>query len=152
VTNVTGASVSFTFYGTAVEIFGSRRRDSGRYQVTLDDKPFEVENATSTISDFRASLFVKKGLSKREHTVVLENREAKNRDIDYVGTATFDNQTRALTQREIKITWEQSVGQDNEPCTVHTIQDSDPMFTYEPANQWTTDPPFVNGYSGGSGQ
>ncbi|KAH6911564.1 hypothetical protein BKA70DRAFT_1423293 [Coprinopsis sp. MPI-PUGE-AT-0042] len=124
------STVSFTFYGTGVEIFGSKRpSEYGSYQVTLDEETFEAENGTATTSDFRASLFSRTGLSKAEHTIRLENIEAKYRDIDY----------------------EQSVGQDNEACTIHTIQDSDPIFTYEPVEQWRTDPPFVHRCSGGSG-
>ena len=84
VTNETGATVTFNFYGTAVEIFGSKRSNQGLYRVVLDDKPYEAQNASVTPIEFGASLFAIDGLPRGEHTVILENRESKARDIDFV--------------------------------------------------------------------
>lgn len=80
--------MSFSFNGTAVEIFGARRDNHGDYQITID-------NVTSTISGlsnpnvFKTSLFSISNLTQGLHTVTLTNKPTDNNhkfvDIDFVG-------------------------------------------------------------------
>ncbi|KAH6912743.1 hypothetical protein BKA70DRAFT_774016 [Coprinopsis sp. MPI-PUGE-AT-0042] len=130
VTASQNAAFSFNFFGTSVGIYGAKRGNHGRYQVTIDGTAFPTESAAGPDS-VNQTLF-STGLDKGEHTVRLSNLEAKFRDIDYVA-------------------WEQSVGKDDEQLIVNTIQDSHPSFIYTPADRWGTSPPFVAAYSGGDG-
>ncbi|KAH6901885.1 hypothetical protein BKA70DRAFT_1196588 [Coprinopsis sp. MPI-PUGE-AT-0042] len=131
-TDVEGATVSFSFYGTGVGIYGSTRPRYGGYQVLVDGRPYEVQSGRSDREIWQQPLFTVGDLPKGDHTVVLRNVEAKLRDLDY-------------------FTWEPSIGNDDEPVTIQTVQDSHPSFTYDPPEKWTTDAPNVQAYSGGTG-
>ncbi|TFK23062.1 hypothetical protein FA15DRAFT_670896 [Coprinopsis marcescibilis] len=133
VTNNTGASFSFDFYGTYVAIHGARRPAHGRYQVTVDGQAFPPQSALAPAEarEYQVALF-ETNLSKAFHTVELTNIEDRFRDVDFVS-------------------WEASVGGDDEPLIVNTIQDTHPAFTYDPPEQWTTQPPRFTLFSGSSG-
>jgi Carbohydrate esterase 2 N-terminal len=83
VTAQQNAALSFNFYGTSVGIYGARRANHGRYQVTIDGQSFTPESAAAPDAT-NATLFLTSGLPKAEHTVRLVNLEGRFRDIDYV--------------------------------------------------------------------
>ncbi|KAH6901918.1 hypothetical protein BKA70DRAFT_1568110 [Coprinopsis sp. MPI-PUGE-AT-0042] len=132
ITEVRDATVSFNFYGTALEFYGARRTTQGVYRVSIDGIAFDPENATVTEDVFNVPLFTASGLPRGEHSVRLENFGGRWRDLDYVA-------------------WDQSVGDDSEEVQVYTLQDSDPSFSYQPPSSWGTNPPNVEAYSGGNG-
>ncbi|KAF7428041.1 hypothetical protein PC9H_007260 [Pleurotus ostreatus] len=130
VSNTQDASLSFSFNGTAVEIFGAKRGNHGDYQITID-------NVTSTSSGradpsvFKTSLFSISNLAQGIHTVTLTNKPTDNNhnfvDIDFVS-------------------------QDDDKLMVKTYQDTDPSFSYTPPNVWTTNPDQIGLFNAGSGQ
>ncbi|TFK17074.1 hypothetical protein FA15DRAFT_605781 [Coprinopsis marcescibilis] len=131
-TERTGSTFSFTFYGTGVGIYGARRGNHGFYQVTVDGSTVLSQSGRADPFEFNATLY-SATLTKGFHRVQLRNTDNSFRDIDYVS-------------------WEASVGQDNEPLIVNVIQDSHPAWTYTPELAWTTQPPDVAAFSGGSGR
>ncbi|KAJ2917029.1 hypothetical protein MD484_g3407, partial [Candolleomyces efflorescens] len=132
VTQSTGASFSFRFYGTRVEIFGSKRVGHGAYQASLDGVSSPAASGSADPGQFKTSLYsstVQKGF----HNVTLSNMEARFLDVDFVS-------------------WMASVGRDDEPLIVNTRQDNDPGFAYNPPDAWMTTPPSVGTFSGSNGQ
>lgn len=132
-TQTDGASASFAFNGTGVSIFGSKRGNHGFYQVTVDGNVVSI--ATGQVADpgqFQVPLFTSTGLNEGFHTVKLTNQGGTFLDVDF-------------------ITYESSVGGDDEKFVVNTVQDSDSSFVYSPANSWGTNVPNVGTYSGSSG-
>ena len=85
-TNVTGGSMTFTFYGTAIEIFGAFRFNHGQFRVTLDQKSQDLSGLPFSGNDvFRKPLFRAGSLALAQHTIVLENLEdGKFLDVDSV--------------------------------------------------------------------
>lgn len=82
---VTGASLSFSFYGTAVAIYGTKRRNNGRYQVTVDNTTYPPGNGWSRNLDlWNQELFAVKDLEKGPHLMRLVLSESKLTDVDYV--------------------------------------------------------------------
>ncbi|TFK27548.1 hypothetical protein FA15DRAFT_701757 [Coprinopsis marcescibilis] len=138
VTGTPGDTFSFRFYGTYVALYGSKRPSSGKYQVTVDDNVFpeqsgNVPEGTVTIFGRRQfqTLLFSTNLTLGFHTVILRNVDGA-RDIDFV-------------------TWQGSVGEEDEDLVVNTIQDSHPAFAYNPPKAWIKNPANVTTYSGASG-
>ncbi|KAF4598024.1 hypothetical protein EYR38_006418 [Pleurotus pulmonarius] len=133
--NTQDASMSFSFNGTAVEIFGARRDNHGDYQITID-------NVTSTMSGlstpnvFKTSLFSISNLTQGFHTITLTNKPTDNKhhfvDVDF-------------------ITWESRIGRDGDNLVIKTYQDTDPSFLYTPSEAWSTSPGQIGLFNGGSG-
>ncbi|KAJ3763574.1 hypothetical protein FB446DRAFT_819192 [Lentinula raphanica] len=134
-TSTTGGTASFTFNGTGVELFGSKRGNHGLYQVTIDGTTFPAVSGESTDPGiFQTSLFSKTDLKQGLHTVVLENQGSSGQfvDLDF-------------------ITWHGSIGEDNEKLLVSTVQDDDSSFVYSPDNAWSNSPDNLGFFSGSSG-
>ncbi|KAJ7287562.1 hypothetical protein C8J57DRAFT_590483 [Mycena rebaudengoi] len=132
-TQADGASASFGFNGTRVSVFGSKRGNHGFYQVTVDGNVVSV--VTGQVPDpgqFQVPLFSSALLNEGFHTVKLTNQGSTFLDIDF-------------------ITYESSIGGENEKLVVNTVQDTDPSFVYAPANSWGTNVPSIGTYSGSSG-
>ncbi|KAH6901896.1 hypothetical protein BKA70DRAFT_1521549 [Coprinopsis sp. MPI-PUGE-AT-0042] len=132
VTASAASTVCFSFYGTGVGIYGTRRFASGLYRVKLNDSALNTESAEFQGNIWGQTLFKDSALPKGTHRVCLENMENKLRDLDY-------------------IILDPSIGSDDETVTAHTVQDTDPSFSYDPLEQWTLDAPDVHAYSAGSG-
>ncbi|TEB40208.1 hypothetical protein FA13DRAFT_1680234 [Coprinellus micaceus] len=133
VTSALSSALSFTFYGTGAAIFGSKRpQGHGRYQVTLDGAPQPEGTSVSATNEFNATLWQSANVGKGWHTVVLTNREGRFLDVDTVS-------------------WVGSVGTDDEPLIVNTMQDTHPAFTYTPTDAWSTSPFNVGQFAGASG-
>ncbi|KAK8853189.1 hypothetical protein IAR55_003891 [Kwoniella newhampshirensis] len=69
-----GDSVSLTFNGTQVVIYGAKRPNHGRYSTQLDGGDVLYQDGSSTQAQFQTVLFQASGLSSEtEHTVVITN-------------------------------------------------------------------------------
>jgi hypothetical protein len=147
-----GASASFVYNGTSFTIFGSKRGNHGFYQITVDGQALPpTSGLAADPGQFQVPLFASPSLAQGLHTVTLTNQGTTFVDIDFVRLCNFKVTIFAYLVR-LQISWQNSVGQDNEQLIVNTVQDSDPSFVYTPANAWGTNPPSVGTYSGSSGQ
>ncbi|KAJ7096351.1 hypothetical protein C8R44DRAFT_812827 [Mycena epipterygia] len=132
-TQTDGATASFVYNGTSFTIYGSKRGNHGFYQITVDGNAFPPDTGQAADpGQFQVPLFASPSLAQGLHTVTLTNQGTTFVDIDF-------------------ITWQSSVGADNEQLIVNTVQDTDSSFIYTPANSWGTNPPSVGTYSGSSG-
>lgn len=83
-TNLKGASVNFTFYGTAVEVFGAARPNHGNFKAGIDGSLQEYPGGSSG-DHWQEVLFTQSNLPLGEHTVQLVNAdEDRFLDIDHV--------------------------------------------------------------------
>jgi hypothetical protein len=83
VTNVVNANVSFSFYGTGVQIYGAKREQHGQFQITIDGLVYTPQNGASVNSIFQTALFSTVALNEGYHTVTMTNLGA-GLDIDFV--------------------------------------------------------------------
>ncbi|KAF9462292.1 hypothetical protein BDZ94DRAFT_1166190 [Collybia nuda] len=135
VTNVQGATASFSFNGTSVGIFGAKRGNHGAYQVKLDSTLYPPNSGKANDPGiFQTPLFSAAGLSQGFHTVTLTNQEGSFLDIDF-------------------ITWETTVGTNSSGnFYVNTVQDTSPSFTYLPSEtDWGVPSKNIGSFMGGSG-
>lgn len=134
-TNVTGASATFRFNGTAVNVYGAKRSNHGSYQVTLDGTTFPTETGRNDTGIYQALLFSSITLEQGFHELVLTNKGADDHlflDIDF-------------------ITWQTNIGNVNESLVVNTVQDTDPSFIYSPLSAWSSSPEHSDFYFGSTG-
>ncbi|KAJ6586895.1 hypothetical protein DFH09DRAFT_1429551 [Mycena vulgaris] len=128
-----GATASFAYNGTSFTIFGAKRNNHGFFQIAVDGKALvPISGKSADPGEFQAPLYSSPSLPQGLHTVTLTNQGTTFVDIDF-------------------ITWQNSVGADDEQLIVNTVQDSDPSFVYTPAISWGTNVPSIGTYSGGSG-
>lgn len=83
VSQAANATMSFTFFGTSVGIYGAKRGNHGPYQVQVDNQQYPVGNGVSTPDGFNQTLF-STNLQKGLHTVTLTNTANTYLDVDYV--------------------------------------------------------------------
>ncbi|KAJ6499329.1 hypothetical protein C8R45DRAFT_1127142 [Mycena sanguinolenta] len=132
-TSTGGETATFSFNGTSFTIFGSKRNNHGSYQITVDGSLFPPQSGQSPDpGQFQVPLFTSPPLNQGLHVVTLTNQGTTFVDIDF-------------------ITFQSSVGTDDEKLNVMTVQDSDPAFVYTPLNEWGLNPPNLGTYSGSSG-
>ncbi|TYJ57092.1 hypothetical protein B9479_002193 [Cryptococcus floricola] len=117
-THTDGDSVSLTFNGTAITIYGAQRANHGAYSTQLDGGTPSIQTGYLAEANFQAPLFEAASLDgDREHTVILVNLPSETHvswtnntewwyfDIDYavittvgkVWTTTFDDQSPAMS-------------------------------------------------------
>ncbi|KAF8971160.1 hypothetical protein BDZ97DRAFT_1753486 [Flammula alnicola] len=134
VTQVDRADVSFTFYGTGVQLYGAKRPNHGPYQISIDSFVYPQVNGSDPDDPgtFQTALFSTVALNNGYHTVRMTNLGTAFLDIDF-------------------ITWQTPVGLANESLMAMTVQDSDPSFKYMPASVWNANPSNLGMFSGGSG-
>ncbi|KDQ57585.1 hypothetical protein JAAARDRAFT_687068 [Jaapia argillacea MUCL 33604] len=125
--NSTGAAVTFTFDGTGVWLFGALRPNHGHYSVQLDGGTLISYDGWANPEQFQAVLFSAINLPQGSHTVVLSN--AGNTSYPYLDVDF--------------ITWETEMGS--------VLEDTDPSFVYDSPSLWTTQPPNVDQFHGGTG-
>lgn len=136
-TQIANASFSFTFYGTGVQVYGAERADHGLYQVIIDIFQYpQTSGQLNGTERFQTLLFQTTGLKNEMHVLRVVN----------LGNTTFDLDF---------ITWETSIGQDQESLLSSTFQDSDPSFVYTPASAWNVNPGSIGSaaigtFNGGS--
>ena len=83
VTNVAKANVSFSFYGTGVQIYGAKREQHGQFQITIDELVYTPQDGASVTPVFQTALFSTVALNEGYHTVTMTNLGA-GLDIDFV--------------------------------------------------------------------
>ncbi|KAF5326214.1 hypothetical protein D9611_000431 [Ephemerocybe angulata] len=135
-TNTTGSAVSFTFYGTEVELFGAMRGNHGRFSAQVDGAPAGTFDGRSEVNDglFQRSLFKQSGLGDSQHTVRLANVENGTfLDVDFV-------------------TWVTQIGENDKPSRMITVQQDDEEY-FQYSGEWTvpTTSPMET-FFGGSGR
>jgi hypothetical protein len=87
-TNKLGGTMSFSFNGTGVQIFGAKRGNHGPYHVNVDNGPDIALNGT--VADpgvFQTSLYSVSGLRQGLHQVTVTNDANLYIDIDFVRLA-----------------------------------------------------------------
>ena len=86
VTQATNASVSFTFSGTGVQLYGAERADHGLYQVTIDSHVYPPVNGqvNGTEEVFQTQLFQTVALKNGLHKVTIVNLDTMKLDLDFV--------------------------------------------------------------------
>ncbi|KDR75000.1 hypothetical protein GALMADRAFT_226648 [Galerina marginata CBS 339.88] len=129
-TQTKGSSMSFSFYGSSVQLVGSRAHNHGPYAVQVNGNPSAPFNGQSDTPQFDQVTF-NTTLATGVHNLTLTNGDNTIFDIDHV-------------------TFQTSVGQDNEGLIVNTYQDNNPSFTFTPPSSWNT-PDNVGTFSGSSG-
>jgi hypothetical protein len=80
------ATATITFNGTGFQLIGAKRRNHGRYQVTLDGTLAGSFSGTTPDDpgDFNFTLYAARGLQMKQHTVILANADpGKFLDLDY---------------------------------------------------------------------
>ena len=91
VTAQSGSTASLTFNGTAVWLYGSKGKNNGKYNVTLDDDSVFVGNGFSDEDLFQQVLFKATGLDgSKTHRLTVGNvgaNETKHLVIDSVSSA-----------------------------------------------------------------
>lgn len=135
VTEVTGASATFRFNGTNVNVYGAKRSNHGSYQVTLDGSTSPAETGYNDTGIYQTLLFSSITLEQGSHELILTNQGAGDHpflDIDF-------------------ITWQTSIGSVDESLVVNTVQDTDPSFTYSPPSAWSSSPEHSDFYFGSTG-
>ncbi|KAG6863959.1 hypothetical protein C0991_001569, partial [Blastosporella zonata] len=133
-TQIAGASASFVFNGTGVQIFGAKRGNHGPYSVKVDDTVYTTVNGL--VPDpgvFQQSLFGLDGLQQGRHEVTITNQGTTFLDVDF-------------------ITWVTNIGNPSDKLFVNTVQDTDSSFVYSSGSAWNTNPKKVGSFMGGSGQ
>ncbi|KAF9568198.1 hypothetical protein CPC08DRAFT_625728 [Agrocybe pediades] len=126
-----GESLDFTYYGTAVAIFGAFRYNHGKYQAQLNGGQVFSGTGLAHPAAFGQVLYATNA-TLGLHSLTVVNVEDASLDVDYV-------------------TFQTSVGQDGEQLIVNTFEDNHPSFVYSPASAWSTSPAQVNWFSGSSG-
>ncbi|KAL1745375.1 hypothetical protein HDZ31DRAFT_73608 [Schizophyllum fasciatum] len=130
-TKTMGATMAFTFNGSAVAIYGARRPNHGRYQIKLDGEFVAEMDGHADQDKLQQELYSVDGLDASRgagpHTIELTNLEQQFLDVDF-------------------ITWDSSVDDDT---IVHTWQDTDTAFAYD--SDWSTNVSNAGSFLGGTG-
>ncbi|KAL1698486.1 hypothetical protein EV121DRAFT_274406 [Schizophyllum commune] len=174
-TNSMGATMSFTFNGSAIAIFGSKRFNHGRYQLV---SPFDTMGGACKSASARAYRRRYATQSYSQHQII-DRADRKSPQIkidgDFVteqdGHADPDQfqqelfsaddldaglHTIELTNLEQKfvdvdyVTWTSSIGDsEGQDILVQTYQDTDDAFAYNP--NWSTKVSNAGTFLGGTG-
>ncbi|KAF5385944.1 hypothetical protein D9615_002669 [Tricholomella constricta] len=130
-TQTAGASASFTFNGTGVQIFGAKRGNHGSYVVQVDEKMYPAADGSAPDPGlYQQNLFTVEGLKQGRHEVRIINQGTTSLDVDF-------------------ITWTTGIGKPSDKLFVSTVLDTDPAFVYSSA--WDQNPKNVGSFLGGSG-
>lgn len=86
VTQVVNASVSFTFFGSGLQLYGANRPTHGSYQVTIDSRIYPpVDGGVSAGHEvFQAPLFQTAALKTGFHKLTVVNLGSLEFDLDFV--------------------------------------------------------------------
>ncbi|EIW85596.1 hypothetical protein CONPUDRAFT_49001 [Coniophora puteana RWD-64-598 SS2] len=132
--NVTGGRATLTFNGTGVWIYGAKRVNHGTYTVQVDDSTYSNLSGYSGTEVFQQLLFNQSGLMQGTHKLSITNTDTTGHyvDLDLI-----------VVQSE--------VGDSDQQLVSSIIQDTEPAFSYQPSQAWSTDPPYVQLYNNGTG-
>ncbi|KAJ3502522.1 hypothetical protein NLJ89_g8848 [Agrocybe chaxingu] len=113
-----GETMNLQFFGSSVQVVGSKRSNHGNYEVQVDGGLPLSFNGHATPEIFGESLFGASDLGPGHHFLTLKNVGNNYSDIDYV-------------------TFQDNVGVTNEQLLVNTFQAAHPSFVYWPKSSWT---------------
>ncbi|EJU02106.1 hypothetical protein DACRYDRAFT_107051 [Dacryopinax primogenitus] len=126
-TDVNQATMSLTFSGTGIWIYGANRINHGNFSVSIDAQDFGPfsgyanDNSCANLSDFKVLLFGQTGLSMGAHNVILTNIPINTTcnwvDVDF-------------------IQFETQIGDAGAQAQTSTIDDSSGQFNY--SSGWST--------------
>lgn len=155
-TSKSEASATLTFNGTGVWIFGARRSNHGLYNVTLDGSVLDGQNGFAEDPAFQQPLFVSPSLQNIQHSLTISNAGTNFGqnflDIDFVRELQYRHEYSSRSNLTVQIVWESEIGSDSEQIFDTMTEDTHAAFTYQPDGAWSTDPPDLINYSGGTGQ
>ncbi|EJU02105.1 hypothetical protein DACRYDRAFT_107050 [Dacryopinax primogenitus] len=107
-TDLNGATMSLTFNGTGIWIYGANRVNHGNYSISVDNQDFGPlsgyanDNSCVNVSDFKVQLFGQAGLSMGTHDLTLTNIPTGTNnnwlDVDFVIFETEIGDTGASEQ------------------------------------------------------
>ncbi|CAA7266094.1 unnamed protein product [Cyclocybe aegerita] len=120
-TRQAGETMSLTFNGTFIGIYGAKRPGYGLYQIELDGRKYPVSSAYSDVPLFNQTLFSADSLRYGLHTIKLVNAGNTTLDVDSVA---FEGKT----------------GRDDEELIPVTTQDNELPFSFLPASAWRPSP------------
>jgi hypothetical protein len=84
-TRDSGEIATFIFTGTKVELFGAKRSGYGQYQITANEKPYPVRDASNETDVFQTSLWSFDWPVITERTIKMTNMAANRAiDLDFV--------------------------------------------------------------------
>ena len=86
VTQVVNASVSFTFFGSALQLYGAERANHGLYQITIDSHVYPPANGSVSAGQevFQDALFQTAALKSGLHKLTVVNLGTTAFDLDFV--------------------------------------------------------------------
>ncbi|TDL17151.1 hypothetical protein BD410DRAFT_831667 [Rickenella mellea] len=134
-TRIPGATASFSFYGSAVWLFGVKGDDHGDYNVTLDGATSSF-NGSHGNNTYQVSIFTATGLALGNHSVIL--------------TSAQTNQSAPWVELDY-IVWQTEIGQATDSLISAVIDDTVSAFVYQPHGAWNTYPPNASYYLNGTG-
>jgi len=132
-TNTQNTTMTFTYNGTDLTLYGAQRSNHGNYQVVVDGTANSPQSGYNAQGNFQVVLFQSHGLSQGNHTVTLTNQGANSLylDIDFV-------------------TWTSTFGNASDPLGIITVDDQDASFVYS-GSDWSNSPTDVGKYFAGTG-
>lgn len=85
-TQVDNATVSFTFFGSALQLYGAERSTHGLYQITIDSHIYPPANGSVSVGQdvFQAPLFQTAALNSGLHKLTVVNLGNTEFDLDFV--------------------------------------------------------------------
>ena len=86
VTQVDNATVSFTFFGSALQLYGAERANHGLYQITIDSHVYPPANGSVSAGQeaFQFPLFQTAALKSGFHKLTVVNLGTTAFDLDFV--------------------------------------------------------------------
>jgi len=86
VTQVDNATVSFTFFGSALQLYGAERANHGLYQITIDSHVYSPANGSESGGQevFQTTLFQTAALDSGLHKLTVVNLGTTEFDLDFV--------------------------------------------------------------------
>ncbi|KII92350.1 hypothetical protein PLICRDRAFT_468309 [Plicaturopsis crispa FD-325 SS-3] len=179
-TQIYGASASFSFNGTGVWIFGAKRPNHGPYNITLTSGDGASSTGSSASSSGNGAASTGSGASSSgAGTSSSGDVASSSSDVaSFTGDGASAQpifQTPLFIAKDLPqgkhevvisnaftdagndfldidfITWESEIGGDGEGLTQTLVQDTDPAWVYEPVAAWSTSLDNLAGYSSGTG-
>lgn len=85
-TNTQNTTMTFTYNGTDLTLYGAQRSNHGNYQVVVDGTANSPQSGYNAQGNFQVVLYQSHGLSQGNHTVTITNQGANSLylDIDFV--------------------------------------------------------------------
>lgn len=76
--NTKNNTLTYTFYGTGIDVIGYKNRDKGKVNIKIDNKDYGSVDTYSNSETYKSSLFSVNNLSFGNHTIVLTVTDTKN--------------------------------------------------------------------------